>query len=198
LRYEEYGFEVDYPDNFNFSTVDFIKEFGKTNTTFIFGDRYFQVNIQICEKVKVLEQERAIIGLDEVDICGPRFFIDIAGSNYKNINEWFEEWSNNLESGYFEHPDVTHPEITLAENINIQGIEAKRITINYMSGLDTIVVFIYKNHLYYIYYDGTLRESENEVINRLESEEYYAQEEEYRKKYVDIFNQLLSTFRFID
>jgi len=167
---EEYGFEIKYPKDFD---IDYTGS---------------SVKLTFVEIV------------DGLKYGGPSYGIDIKKVDYQDIDDWFRAWRQKIETPFiYETTAEIKANITSVEDIKIQGRPAKKMIIKDFPYLDSYFGVIDDGYLYNFYYDGMIKHSERKVIesiiNQIEKEN---KRREYEDKYREIFNQIISTFQFLE
>ncbi len=128
------------------------------------------------------------------------FFIVVETTTYSNINDWFENWRQEVEHPIDYEGVERKPKVISVEDILIQGNPAKKIWIKELPLTDTIVAIIKNNYLYKIVYTGSYKTSDL-YTSDLEGATEVDPETKSRElvgEYRSIFNQMLSTFKFLD
>jgi len=128
----------------------------------------------------------------------------IRKTNYKNIDDWYLNWRKGFKEGPQEYESgiIINPSIDYVENMEINGLPAKKVVIKGVPYADTVIYFI-KNYLYSFSYGGVAGRSRDinrkysDIPHYWERDDYKKEIEQLRQKDLFLFNQIVSTFRFI-
>lgn len=179
------------------------------------NDRYgFEFKYPLHLKIRTFEERRRIESKSPIVFIAYLDFEENAGhyqfqieeTDYKHIEDWFNDWAREIEEPFiYENVAEITNEITFVEDVNIQGISAKKILLSgSFPTWNAYFGFIKDGYLYTFAYDGWLRDSEREVISNIyktvPSEKRIAEDEkqtrEFRKYHRNIFDNIISTFNF--
>ncbi len=171
-RNDEYGFEVKYPSEYEAGINE---------------------NVPLDDLV-----------FDLTFIHSNGYNFQIRKTDYKNIDDWYLNWRKGFKEGPQEYESGVsiNPSIDYVENMEINGLPAKKVVIKGMPYVDTDIYFL-KNHLHSFSYmgvagrSGDINEKYGDILYYWERDDYKKEIEQLRQKDLFLFNQILSTFKFI-
>ena len=137
----------------------------------------------------------------------PSYSLQIKKTDFSNINDWFTKWIRAVPQGKQNYEgEIIDIKVT-SEDIVIDRIPAKKVRFSDAPiNFPYLESYLIKNKNLYIFeYDGVLKQGFRDYIKeKYSSVPYYSEREDYkqefnteRQKYIDIFQKILSTFKFI-
>ena len=201
-RNDKYRFEFKYPTKFELSLFDYtdsdaIKKRG-LNLDEIPQDLLFWLSFNEPEEKK---------NISGVEMATPSYSLQIKKTDFSNINDWFTKWIRAVPQGKQNYEgEIIDIKVT-SEDIVIDRIPAKKVRFSGAPiNFPYLESYLIKNKNLYIFeYDGVLKQGFRDYIKeKYSSVPYYSEREDYkqefnteRQKYIDIFQKILSTFKFI-
>lgn len=178
---ENYGFEFKYPKDLSAEQNKNIEDY--------FSFDIEELNTSIAEQSYNQGQP---LGIN----------LQINKTNYKNIDDWFTAWKKDFEKPSNYEGVMIKPKVESIADINVVGVKAKKyVPGGHFPFYDLCISFIKNGYEHSFCYDGGLKYTDY-ASAKIGVDEYGNNEydetkiEQAKTKYRDLFNKIMSTFKF--
>ncbi|PIR71990.1 MAG: hypothetical protein COU42_02905 [Candidatus Nealsonbacteria bacterium CG10_big_fil_rev_8_21_14_0_10_36_24] len=182
-RNEDYGFEIKYPGDVDFDSIDYTDPADLIRHNI--NPEYSAGNLLL-----IADFDFTDTSTHSYSLTCASYEVEITKIDYSDINNWIEDRRKRIETPTEYEGMTISGKLSLIKDIEIQGKAAKRITIE--GGFPYLTVQF-----------GVINNGKLYTLNYLDMSSYDRQcfkegVEVGENKYKDIFDNLISTFRFLE